>query len=412
MKMMDILMRPIARARALRSDDRGQVVLLSGVMVFVVLMITIMTFDMSKAVYNRITAQNAVDAAADSAALWQARGCNLLQHLNNVHYKVNEVLFIAETAALSQCAMSIIDVPVEYATRVLQGTYFAFVWGAAVAAANISCNICWTAPWIDWGQEKFAKAVMKIQAAIDTSFPVLAFLYADVMARESGADNVFAAAAGYIGTVGSMLGIDSAGLQDLTGELASGISSLPVAIYAFPLDPSSLKLHVERKAGTSLPWKWPDWARKAGEISVRAAAPLCNNDQYVYMAGDIDPDKPDDWGWADDFYWGNPGFMTWVAGKERHKELLGLGKLTWLGPEKPASEQEINDATQVMFVPGSVQEGTPELVIPAFLAIASSQVEGTPVISKGDADAEGKIIKVYFPPESSAKGGEMFMIYH
>lgn len=412
MQIFSLLVKPIERAKALRSDDRGQVVLLSGVMVFVVLMITIMTFDMSKAVYNRITAQNSVDAAADAAALWQARGCNLLQHLNNVHYKVNEVLFIAETAALSSCALSVIDVPVEYGARVLQGTWLAGIWAAAAIAANLTCNGCWAAPWIDWGQEKFAKAVMKTQEAIDTSFPVLAFLYADVMAKQSGADNVFSAAAGYAGTIGPMLGLDSGGLSDLTGELAGGINSLPAGIYAFPLDPSSLKLHVEKKKGTSLPWKWPDWARDAGEAVVNAAAPLCNNDTYVYMAGNIDPDKPADWGWEDEFYWGNPGFMTWVAGKERHKELLGLGKLTWLGPEDAASEKSTGDATKVMFAPGSVMEGTAELVIPAFLAIASSQVEGTPVISKGDANAKGQIIKVYFPPESSAKSGENFLIYH
>mgnify|MGYP001582940880 CR=1 FL=1 len=67
MRTLYMLMRLIARARAIRSDERGQVVLLSGVMVFVVMIITIMTFDMSKAVYNRIIAQNSVDAAADAA---------------------------------------------------------------------------------------------------------------------------------------------------------------------------------------------------------------------------------------------------------------------------------------------------------------------------------------------------------
>ncbi|MEI6810004.1 MAG: pilus assembly protein TadG-related protein [bacterium] len=406
-------MKPIARAKAFRSDDRGQVVLLSGVMVFVVLMITIMTFDMSKAVYNRIIAQNSVDAAADAAALWQARGCNLLQHLNNVHYKVNTALFIAETAALTGCALSAIDIPAEYATRVLQGTIFAGIWVGLAGAANISCEACYFAPWIDWGQEKFATVVMGMQNSIDKVFPVLAFLYADVMAKQSGADDVIASAASYVGSIGQVLGIGASGLSDVSEELADGISSLPVSIYAFPLDPSSLKLHVERKAGTSLPWKWPDWAVDSAELAVNIAAPLCNNDTYVrIMPGKINPNKPKTWGWKDDFYWGNPGFMTWVAGKMPHKELLGLGKLTWLGAEDADSEQSNRDATKVMFAPGSVMDGSAELVIPAFLAIASSQVEGTPVISKGDADAKGKIIKVYFPPDANPKSGENVLIYH
>lgn len=401
----------MARARAIRSDDRGQVLLLSGVMVFVVLMITIMTFDMSKAVYNRIIAQNSVDAAADAAALWQARGCNLLQHLNNIHYKVNETLFIAETAALTSCGMTVVMVPSEIATRPLGGTMFAWVWYAALGAANVSCNLCYTAPWIDWGQEEFAKVVMKVQAGIEKVFPVLTFLYADTMAKESGADNVFAAAASYAGSIASELGLNSASIGGVAEELAGGIGSLPVTIYAFPLDPSSLKLHVERKAGTSLPWKWPDWAVTAGETAVNVAAPLCKSDRMVRMAGDIDPSKPEKWGWADEFYWGNPGFMTWVAGTESRSELLGIGDLNWLsGGKADDTAMEVN--SRAIYSPGSVRSGASELKIPAFLAIASSQVEGEPVVSKGNADAEGKIIKVYFPPESNPKSGEQFLIYH
>ena len=42
--------------------------------------------DTSQAVYNRITAQNAADAAAATASLWQARGLNQIQILNNFHF--------------------------------------------------------------------------------------------------------------------------------------------------------------------------------------------------------------------------------------------------------------------------------------------------------------------------------------
>ncbi|MEI6972865.1 MAG: pilus assembly protein TadG-related protein [bacterium] len=411
MRMPGIFMRSAARARAIGSDDRGQVLLLSGVMVFVVLMITIMTFDMSKAVYNRIIAQNSVDAAADAAALWQARGCNLLQHLNNVHYKVNETLFIAETAALTGCGLSVVTVPGEIATRPLIPTIFDWVWVAALASADASCNLCYTAPWIDWGQEEFAKVVMKVQGGIEKVFPVLAFLYADTMAKESGADDVFAAASSYVGTIASELGLDSSSMSGVSEELADGISGLPVNIYAFPIDPSALKLHVEKKAGTSLPWKWPDWAVAAGETAANIAAPLCNGDTMVSMVGQIDPGKPAKWGWADEFYWGNPGFMTWVAGKKSRTELLGIGNLNWFsGGKVDDAEMEVN--SRAFYSPGSVRSGSSALTIPAFLAIASSQVEGEPVVSKGKADAKGKIITVFFPPESNPTTGEKFLIYH
>ncbi|MEI6970807.1 MAG: pilus assembly protein TadG-related protein [bacterium] len=411
MKLPGFLSTLAGRARAIRTDDRGQVVLLSGVMVFVVVIVTIMTFDMSKAVYNRITAQNSVDAAADAAALWQARGCNLLQHLNNLHYKVNETLFIAESAALISCGVASFAVPGETYTRSLRTTTYAWIWFAAWGTANVSCNMCYTAPWIDWGQEQFAKVVLRVQDAIARVFPVLAFLYADVMAKQSGADNVLSVVFSYVGTIVSELGVDSSSISGLCDELADGIGNLPVAIYAFPLDTSSLKLHVEKKEGTSLPWKWPDWAVSAGESAVNTAAPICNDDSYVMMAGNIDPDKPEDWGWTDEFYWGNPGFMTWIAGKVGRDEVLGIGDLDWFsGEDAEAADVEKNSLS--MYAPGSVRNGSSQLKIPAFLAIASSQVEGTPVVSKGPADARGQIIKVYFPPESNPKEGEEFFIYH
>jgi len=405
------LPRPFARARALRSGERGQVVLLSGVMVFLVMIATMITFDTGKAIHNRIIAQNAVDAAADSAALWQARGCNLLQHLNNLHYTVNETLFIAESAALIGCDVAIFSVPGEIAARSLQDTYLAVVWVAAMLSANVSCNFCYTAPWIDWGQEKFSALVLKIQAGIARVFPVLAFLYADVNAKQSGADEVGGTVVNYVGSLLSQLGLSSSGMENLTETLSEGIGSLPIHIYAFPLDPTSLSLHVEKKKGTSLPWKWPDWLVDTAETSVNIAAPLCNEDSNVYMLGDIDPDKPEKWGWEDEFYWGNPGFMTWIAGKKGRDELLGLGKLKWLSGGE-ATEEEMLVNSRKMYSPDSVMDGEPELKIPAFVAFASSQVEGEPVISKGAADAQGQIIKVYFPPDSDPTEGEQFLIYH
>ena len=88
------------RVEALRSDQRGSLTLLAGMMVFLVTMFGIIALDTNMAIYNRIVAQNAVDSAADSAALWQARGCNLLQNLNNLHYDVDEALGIAEDVAV------------------------------------------------------------------------------------------------------------------------------------------------------------------------------------------------------------------------------------------------------------------------------------------------------------------------
>src|ERR1051326_1826513 len=93
----------IRRLTNLRFDDRGSVSLLTGMMVFLAVIFGIITMDTSMAIHNRIVTQNAVDSAADAAALWQARGCNLLQQLNNLHYDVDEALAIAEGISAGAC---------------------------------------------------------------------------------------------------------------------------------------------------------------------------------------------------------------------------------------------------------------------------------------------------------------------
>ena len=76
-------------------------------MVFLVTIFAVIAFDTNMAIHNRILAQNAVDSAAESAALWQARGCNLEQQLNNLHYDVDEAACIAEGVAAGACIAAI-----------------------------------------------------------------------------------------------------------------------------------------------------------------------------------------------------------------------------------------------------------------------------------------------------------------
>jgi hypothetical protein len=95
--------------------------------------------------------------------------------------------------------------------------------------------------------------------------------------------------------------------------------------------------------------------------------------------------------------------MTWVAGKTNRDELLGLGSLTWLNGVQSGAPM-----TNQIYTGTITRNGTP-LTIPAFLAIASSQVEGTPVISHGNVDAQGRIIEVYL---SSNSPGTNYWIYH
>jgi len=74
------------RSRALPRDDKAQVLILTGFMTFVAAIMAVATITSGQMIYDRIRAQNAVDAAADTFAAFQARGLNAAQHLNDVHY--------------------------------------------------------------------------------------------------------------------------------------------------------------------------------------------------------------------------------------------------------------------------------------------------------------------------------------
>jgi len=361
------------------------------------MIMTIITFDTGKAIHNRIVAQNAVDSAADAAACWQARGCNLLQHLNNLHYEVNRIMYIAEIGALVGCATAPFAYGGEMAAKVLQGTWFAEVYFLAVLAYEGACSVCWAAPLIDWGQEKFAAAVMKTQAVIAKVFPVLAFLYANIMAEQSGGDNLTVVIFQCAKNLLQKVGIDIPGMGSLADFLSGLGGSLPVKIYAFPLDPRTLSLYVEEKKGSGMPWVFDG---TYAETLYPPAKTACAADPSVPTAFKATPPEPSKWGWEDSYYWGNPGYMTWIAGKLRKPELLGLGKLRWLATRTEASAAKMEENSKKMFT-SDVLSGSPELVIPPFVALASSQVEGTPVVSKGDADAKGQIITVHFGEDTT-----------
>ncbi|HBA83004.1 MAG TPA: hypothetical protein DCZ95_02815 [Verrucomicrobia bacterium] len=385
-KMFGILLLPLQRARALRADDRGQVVLLAGMIAFLIAIMGLVTLDTAKGIHNRITAQNAVDSAADAAALWQARGCNLLQHLNNLHYDTNVAVYILEANALGACA----------AAAILK----AFV--LTYAAGEAMCIPCCLAPFMDRGQELFVEALMKMQSVIKDLFPVLAFAYANVSAYGSGADPFPEVVSQYASGLLNQIGIDVPGLGEIVGSVGSALDWVP--LYAMPLDPDSLSLQVEEKECGELeaPWHFPEYIAAPMATVGRVACAEC----FQY-------DLPDDWGWKDSYYYGNPGFMTWLAGKKEQGELLGMGDLTWFNAES-RTYQQMRDTHSKTLYKGDIRTGdaSAALKIPAFMGIASSQVEGEPVISKGDANASPRLITVHLPPDTDPKETTAYLIFH
>jgi|SRR5665213_363103 len=417
------------KMETLRSDQRGSVTLLAGMMVFLVTMFGIIAMDTNMAIHNRIVAQNAVDSAADSAALWQARFCNLEQLLNNLHYTVDEAACIAEgvddLACVASIALDILQyVPFcEWAAGVLQGT----------------CAVCYTLPFVDKVQHLFYEALMPVQQGIVDAAPFLVFGYANANAYGSGADNVFDSASQTVSEAlvkgVSVFSTDVSqqlnnGLGDVNGIIGKTLGQIP--IYAVPLNPDRLQLYVHTNQASGPPEVWDEAIPLIGDVAGDIACTqdvIANYEEAKSEAdytdeGDNSRDGSDEnkpqWGWNDLYYKGNPGYMTWVAGVTNRDELLGLGKLSWLnGGMKDQGDYNANGAavSKVMYNTGlgvhNNTGGFPPFIIPAYVAIASSQIEGHPVICNGDADAKPYLITVTLPfPSDNTNSAANIFIYH
>jgi len=226
----------LARVKTLRSDERGSLTLLAGMMVFLVTIFGVLAFDTNMAIYNRIVAQNAVDSAADSAALWEARGCNMLQNLNNLHYDVDLALGIAEDAASAACIASAVLLAAELAADAFFGAGEAVIRPIRMA----TCVVCATMPFIDDAQQQFYALIMPVEQAIVDATPYIAFANANACARGSGADTVGDAIGGALSTVLSSIGITMPGGSGISSAISSVLGAIP--IYAMPLDPDDFGL--------------------------------------------------------------------------------------------------------------------------------------------------------------------------
>jgi hypothetical protein len=419
------------KVEKVRGDERGSLTLLAGMMVFLTTIFAIIAFDTNKAIYDRIVAQNAVDSAADSAALWQARFCNVEQQLNNLHYTVDEALCIAEGVSATMCGVAI---PLE----VIQD--IPFCDPEAEIAFQAACVICDLLPAEDAAQHDFYQALVgtpaSIQEDIAYAAPFLAFGYANANAYGSGADNIFDATSQTLGEVAedgiSMFGISTTNMSSTIDSINSVVGSTlgQIPIYAAPIDPTRLWLYVSPTNNGNLPESWPAAVPYAGnllgivgceefEIPYPEACSdvLPEYDPFgsITTSGDTTRmDSPDkyhpSWGWNDQYEYGNPGYMTWLAGVTSRTELLGLSNLVWLN-----STTTTTPPNTMYSYDNAVGNYANPLTVPAYLAIASSQVEGTTVVEQGDVNAVGVLMRVYIPTGTNFPGTKIpfpFTIYH
>jgi hypothetical protein len=397
------------RLRRLPDDEGGSVLLLTGLMSFVVAIMALMSLDTSQAIYNRIISQNAADAAAETGALWQARGLNMMQSLNNDHYIFNCLIFGYEWERLGQCANAGPDIISEWreCTEGLAPPPFGDLGASCPSdeqAVSNDCQACVDAVNANIRQGQVANDCLQAQQVIADSIPLVANAYASAAAQAAGADDLTDALIGYPAIV--------------AGPLLLSLATAPYALYARTIPPSTTDLNQHSPVnGNHWPWTWgfvgldPSIWKTAAMLDYSISMSACAIDplQFGQWASQINTSyywNTGSWGWSDKYYHGVPGYMVWMAGKTGHDELAGLGLLRWMngGSQAPSLNYDFlqQGDSPVMYTDSALTSST--LSIPTFVALAGSQTEGsgTEVVAK-DAGSVVDQLEIWDqPPVDSA----------
>ena len=124
------------RFKRLETDERGVAFYYTVIIAFFILAVFTMIFDVSKVSEKKMQLQNAADSAALEMAVWQARGLNLVQNLNNEIYDTDNVLAILYGIAggMSLVGEALVD-------TVILAEIGEAIEAAAAAIARIASNV-------------------------------------------------------------------------------------------------------------------------------------------------------------------------------------------------------------------------------------------------------------------------------
>lgn len=385
------------RVRAFRRDNDGQVLILSGIMVLLAMIMTISAINTGQLIYHRIQSQTAVDAAADSFAAFQARGLNLAQHLNDLHYWANWTIFALESTTFGLrilCPLAGFIPPPYYNLKMVKACC---VW------LNNTGN------GLDYAQSGISGLILRTQAIINRAFPVLGALSANRLAEANGADRISEWAFEVLGQISNMF----------PNALPEGLNGLadampPIDIYVIPLkfgQMSNLNIRERDPNPEHLPWNDQGIIQHLARLSDISCA----------MVGDTA--FSDQLGWEDTYYCGGPSYNTWITGKRRRNVWPELNRLPWLNPDLSAEFEDYDvgihqDRYPVFDHRGFVAEGgRNEFGNPAFFTIASSQVGGSPLMERSNhrnfqGHARPELISVHIGEPGSDQFVRSVMIWH
>ncbi len=266
---------PRRRLAGLPGDERGVVFYYTAIIMFFILTLLTIIYDVSQVSEQKMRAQAAADAAALEMAVWQARGMNMVQNINDEIYDLDVVFAALYGVAggmtiIGEAFIALAEIP-------YIGEIFEAIGEAIEAAAAIIADIAYYGHklMVTYFLDPLRKVYMYGSMA-------LGYLSANNVAYENGADRIIPSIS-YGGSSGGIFGkifsFIVKQVNRLTGQfVALGIPTSPYAALYLPL---------EAKKPDRLPLNTKDPEGAAGAAFLVLLDALCTNEDFEEMCADF-----------------------------------------------------------------------------------------------------------------------------
>lgn len=172
------------RQRYLAGNEGGQVLFFFAIIAMVLVFFTATLTDYGMTVTQKIKTQTAVDSAALAAGAWVARGGNIQQMINGIHWDMNyslaQIITISSDIAMIICIICLALSWIPFGV----GAAFYSVYNATRTIESSIISACCTV-------HNTTNAVIDpVQKILVKTTPILALLHANFSARNNGASSI------------------------------------------------------------------------------------------------------------------------------------------------------------------------------------------------------------------------------
>lgn len=160
----------------LAKDTDGQVLIMAAFFSLFLAAAAASVIPLGQTVTGKIQAQNAADSAAMASSTWRARGSNLLQQSNGLHWDMNvalaDVVCVSAAVAATEIGIAMLD---------------PLAWPEIPAMYEKERNFL---NKMDKVHSSSNKVVSCFQTAVSKGMPYIAFFHANFLAEKNGADHL------------------------------------------------------------------------------------------------------------------------------------------------------------------------------------------------------------------------------